>query len=146
MKGLVLALFGEKISLRHSTTAEITIVRGWLAAANEQDVERLLALSLPEIAILDSSVQGSGTRLLRQWLADAGVRFTPKRFFQRDESVVLAQHGTPPTSESDSERTGEALRFRVRELRVVEVEHFDNLASALCAAGLSSADEASAPL
>ena len=125
------------------TTAEITIVRGWLAAANEQDVERLLALSLPDIAIHCPTVQGCGHGVLRDWVADAGSRITPKRYFQRDDSVVLAHvesQPSAPQAEVDDTSTP-ALRFRVRELRVVEVERFDDLNSALNAAGLCNGDE-----
>ncbi|MGN6135380.1 MAG: hypothetical protein ACTHOU_12830 [Aureliella sp.] len=136
------------------TTAEITIVRGWLAAAKEQDVERLLALSLPGLEILGAAVQGTDKLALQQWMSDTQSRFTRERFFQRDESVVLGQlspeAGTaivqsaqtePAAAAADPAAAHGALRFRVRELRVVEVEGYDDLASALSAAGLSTDDE-----
>ena len=133
----------EECIVLDPTTAEITIVRGWLAAANEHDVERLLALSLPDIAILDTTVRGSGHEVLRDWVADSSARFTPERYFQREDSVVLAhveQQSTEAPAELGSGSTP-ALRFRVRELRVVEVERFEDLTSALMAAGLSNQDE-----
>lgn len=124
-------------------TPEIATVQAWQAAANNQDVDRLLDLSAPDIVIIGSRGRGSGHQLLREWLARAGLMLTTLRTFQCGDTVVLAQHArwqSPATGGVDSEAEL-ASRFRVQGQQVVEFERYDSLATALAAAQLTIADE-----
>src|SRR5215213_4597242 len=117
-------------------TSEIKTVQAWQAAANDQDIDRLLALSAPDIAIIGPRGRGSGHQLLREWIARAGLTLTTQRMFQRGDTVVLAQHGTWQSSATGGvpSEADLASRFRVRDEQVIEFERYDDLASALTAA------------
>jgi ketosteroid isomerase-like protein len=123
--------------------SEIAIVQAWQDAANSQDIDRLLELSAPDIAIVGPRGQGHGHQLLREWLGRAGLTLTTQRIFHRGDTIVLAQHGQWQSAGTDG-RVSEAQlasRFRVGDGRVLEFERYDNLANALMAAQLSDADE-----
>jgi hypothetical protein len=127
--------------------APVAVVRSWQDAANAQDVDRLLALSAPDIEIVGPRGSGRGWQLLRDWLGRAGLHLTTLRTFGRGDIVVLAQRGVWRGTES-GEVVGEAAvasYFRVSEGRVGMVARFDNLDRALRDAGLTYADEVASP-
>ena len=121
----------------------IAIVQAWQAAANDQNIDRLLALSAPDIVIIGPRGRGSGHGLLREWIARAGLTLSTQRVFQRDDTVVLAQHGSWQSTATNgvASEADLASRFRVRDQRVIEFERYEDLASALTAAAMSEADE-----
>jgi hypothetical protein len=118
------------------------IAEAWQQAANQQDSERLLALSDPNIEVVGPRGAGFGHQLLRDWLARAGLTLTTLRAFGRGNTVVLAQHAiwrSVETGEAAGERDL-ASRFDVEGGRVVRFERHDSLDAALAAAGLNAAD------
>jgi hypothetical protein len=121
----------------------IAIVQDWQEAANAQDIERLLALSDPNIEIIGPRGTGYGHQLLRDWMGRAGVQLTTLRVFARDTAVVVAQNGVWRSLETGAV-TGEATvasRFRVDDQRVVQYARYDSLDVALEEAGLTDTDE-----
>jgi len=124
-------------------SSSIAIVQGWQAAANDQNIDRLLELSAPDIAIIGPRGRGSGHQLLREWIARAGLTLSTRRAFQHGDTVVLAQHGTWLSSATGGVPSDATLasRFRVRDEQVIEFERYDDLASALAAAGMCETDE-----
>jgi hypothetical protein len=123
-------------------TSPFEIAEAWQQAANNQDSERLLALSDPNIEVVGPRGSGFGHQLLRDWLGRAGLTLTTLRAFGRGNSVVLAQQGVWRSSETGAV-TGEhdlASRFAVEGGRVVRFGRYDSLAEALAAAGLNDAD------
>jgi hypothetical protein len=124
-------------------TSELAIVQAWQTAANNQNIDRLLELSAPDIAIVGPRGRGSGHQLLREWIARAGLTLSTVRMFQRGDTVVLAQHGVWQSSATSGlpSEANLASRFRVHGQRVIEFERYEDLASALAAANLSEADE-----
>lgn len=119
----------------------------WQEAANAQDVDRLLGLSAPDIAIVGPRGTGYGHQLLREWLGRAGLHLATRRIFVRDEAVVMAQHGTWRAAET-GEVTGEravASVFLVADGRVVRLARHDDLDGALAEAGLGLDDEQEVP-
>jgi ketosteroid isomerase-like protein len=121
----------------------IATIQAWQAAANDQNIDRLLELSAPDIVIIGPRGRGSGHQLLREWIARAGLTLATQRTFQRGDTVVLAQHGTWQSSATSGvpSEADVASRFRVRDERVIEFERYEDLASALTAADMSDADE-----
>jgi hypothetical protein len=118
------------------------IVTAWQQAANEQDIERLLAVSDANIEIVGPRGSGYGHQLLRDWLGRAGLRLETSRAFARGKTVVLAQRGVWRSLESGAV-TGErdlASRFDVADGRVVRFARYDSLDEALGASGLGLAD------
>lgn len=123
-------------------TSSIAIVRAWQAAASDQHIDRLLELSAPDIVIIGPRGRGAGHQLLREWIARAGLTLSTQRIFQRGDTVVLAQYGTWQSSATGGVPSEADLvsRFRVRDEQVIEFERYEDLASALTAAGMSEAD------
>jgi hypothetical protein len=118
------------------------IAEAWQQAANNQDSERLLALSDPNIEVVGPRGSGYGHQLLRDWLGRAGLTLTTLRTFARGNSVVLAQHAIWRSSATGAV-TGErdlASHFDVDGEHVARFGRYDSLAEALAAAGLNHAD------
>src|SRR5258708_22533596 len=93
----------------------LTIVQAWQEAANDQNIERLLELSDPNIEIVGPRGSGFGHQLLRDWIARAGLKLQTLRVFVRKEKVVVEQHGVWRSLDT-GEITGEkilASAFRV---------------------------------
>jgi hypothetical protein len=121
------------------------IAAAWQQAANDQDIERLLAISDPNIEIVGPRGSGYGHQLLRDWLGRAGLTLATLRAFARGETVVLAQRGVWRSIEG-GDVMGErdlASRFDVQNGRVVRFARYDSLEEALDAANLGHADEVS---
>jgi hypothetical protein len=123
----------------------VAVVQAWQDAANQQDVERLLALSDANIEIVGPRGSGFGHQLIRDWLARAGLTLATQRIFARDNIVVMAQHGVWRAAETGaiSGEAALATRFRVHDGRIVQFARYDQLETALTEAGLSAADERS---
>ncbi|HEU4328407.1 MAG TPA: nuclear transport factor 2 family protein [Roseiflexaceae bacterium] len=121
------------------------VVEGWLAAANSQDIDRLLAFSAPDILLAGPRGGGRGHELLRDWMGRAGVQLQTRRLFARGEHVVVEQHGVWRSPETGTV-LGEAdvaSHFLVARGLVAQYARYDDFASALQAAGLTEADERS---
>jgi len=121
----------------------LAIVESWQEAANDGDVERLVGLSSPDIELVGPRGKGSGHRLLREWMARAGLTLRTVRAYMRGEIVVLAQHGVWRAVETGAVQ-GEgdvASRFRVEGGAVVQVARHETLEAALAEAGLNPSDE-----
>lgn len=121
----------------------IEVVDAWVAAANVQDAERLIALSDPQIEIVGPRGSGFGHQLLRDWLARAGLSLETLRSFARGPVVVLEQRGIWRSPET-GEITGDKLvasAFTVSGERVITFARLDILDDALRTAGLQASDE-----
>ncbi|MGH2514856.1 MAG: hypothetical protein ACRDHP_04300 [Ktedonobacterales bacterium] len=116
----------------------VEIVTAWVAAANAQDIERLIALSDPAIEVGGPRGSGKGSQLLRDWLGRAGLTMETLRTFARGETVVLEQRGVWRSQET-GEVTGErplASLFVVDGQRVIKFMRYDGVDEALAATGL----------
>lgn len=124
-------------------TRSVAIVQAWQDAANRQDIDRLVALSDPDIEIVGPRGSGQGHQLLRNWLNRAGLSLETLRVFERDNVVVVAQHGVWRSTDT-GEVMGEAdiaSQFRVRGEQIIQYARYDSLDAALAGAGLTYADE-----
>ena len=125
----------------------LAVVEAWNDAANRQDAERLTDLSDPNIEIIGPRGSGYGHRLLRDWLARAGLTLTTTRAFAGGNLVVLAQHGVWRSLETGeiTEERDLASHYRVAVGRVLRFARYDTLAEAFAATGLTETDEISLP-
>jgi hypothetical protein len=127
------------------SASPLAIVAAWQDAANARDADRLVALSDPNIEIAGPRGAGrGGHRVLRDWLARAGLRLEPLRAFARGNTVVVEQRAewrSPETGEATGQQTL-ATAFTVASDRVARVARHDTLAAALAEAGLAEADQA----
>src|SRR5262245_18377508 len=89
-----------------NTPEPVAVVLALHDAVNTQNVERLLALSTPDIEIVGPRGSGRGRELLRDWLGRAGATFEPRRIFVRGGAVAIEQHAAwraPDSSDVISE-------------------------------------------
>jgi hypothetical protein len=70
--------------------ASLAIVQAWQEAANSQNIDRLLELS---IEVVGPRGSGFGYQLLRDWIARAGLTLETLRVFVHGNTVVVEQHG-----------------------------------------------------
>jgi hypothetical protein len=119
-----------------------TIAEAWVAAANGQDAERLVALSSPDIEIVGPRGTARGVAVLRDWLQRAGLTLETTRSFTRGSHVVLAHRGTWRTPGTTAVSSADmASRFDIQDGRVARYQRFDDLQAALAAAGLDESHE-----
>lgn len=131
--------------MRHEDN--VAVVRNWQEAANDQDIDRLLELSAPDVEIVGPRGSGYGHELLRVWLSSAGLKLETLRTFARNDAVVMFQHGVWRSQET-GEITGAAnvaTRFLVQGDRIAQLARYDGddgLDIALEEAGLGYGNEA----
>lgn len=115
----------------------IDTVRAWHEALNAGDVDRLVALSHPDIEVGGPRGSGYGHQRLRDWFGHAGVKLQFNRAYVRDATVVVEQLAAWP----DSDPVAVSSVFHVAEHLVTSVARYDDgLEAALGAAGLSTTD------
>ncbi len=112
--------------------ASVRVVAAWHAALNGGDVARLVGLSDPEIEVGGPHGTGSGTQLLREWVARAKVRLEPLRVVPRGGVVVVEQTATWDDADPDPPAVVASV-FVVRDGRVASVVRYDDLETALWA-------------
>jgi limonene-1,2-epoxide hydrolase len=125
------------------TSASAAVVHAWLAAVNAADADAALALTSADVTIIGPRGTARGHEVLRAWLGHAGATFATRATFARGDAVVVAQHGVWRDAQMGAV-VGEAevaTRFRVEAGHIAELERYDDLASALRAAGLAETDE-----
>jgi ketosteroid isomerase-like protein len=130
-----------------SDHAVLSAARSWHEAMNARDAERLVALAHDDVEVEGPRGAGRGTDLLRAWMdrqaGEAGLHLEARRFFVRDDTVVvdqLAEWRTAATGEVvEGQEVGSVLV--VRDGRVARFARHPDLGAALHAAGLGPADE-----
>lgn len=128
---------------RAVTSTEVEAALNWHEALNDGDIERLVALSDPEIEVGGPRGSGRGAQLLREWMDRANIRLEPRRVFYGTETVVVEQEAEwrdTGTGETFGKQTVASV-FAVRDGLVTSVVRYDDLADALGMAGFDESDE-----
>jgi hypothetical protein len=122
---------------------QIALIQAWHDALNRGDTDALLALSHDDIEVGGPRGSGHGSALLRDWVARAGIRLQPRRWFAKDDALVVEQLATwrDPTTGQPTPPAGAASAFVVDAGRVRRVLRYETLDAALAAAGLTLQDE-----
>lgn len=125
------------------TAPEVRVIWDWYEALNAGDADRLVALSHPGVEVGGPRGTGSGTELLREWVARAGVCIEPSRVFHRAETVVVEGEARWRDADTGRPTGGQTVGsvFVVRDGLVSRVIRYPDLASALLAAGLDESCE-----
>jgi hypothetical protein len=125
------------------TASEVRIVKAWHESLNEADVDRLVALSHPNIELGGPRGTGRGSQLLREWTARANIRLTPGRIFHRADTVVVEQEAewSSPETGQVTDRQALASVFVLHDGRVASLWRYDDLVEALRTANLNESHE-----
>ena len=124
-------------------TSEVDVVNAWHDALNAGEIDRLAGLVSDDVAVGGPRGSSRGANLLRAWVDRAGIELVPARTFHRGETVVVEQRAawrSPATGELGEPTTVSSV-FQVRADRIVSVLRYDDLTTALNAAGLTDSDE-----
>lgn len=123
------------------TVSEVRLVKAWHAALNDGDVERLAALSHPDVEVGGPRGIGCGVQLLRQWVGRAGVHLEIRRVFHQADTVVVEQSAEWRSAGQASGNQTVGSVFVIRDGQVVRVVRYPDLTSALNAANLDESHE-----
>lgn len=119
----------------------LDVVTAWLKASNALQVERVLALSAPDVELVGPRGSHRGRDVLAGWLSRAMVSLETRRVVSDGEQVIVEQHGVWHTPEGHVQGEADvASRFVVRHGLVQLIERHDTLAAACAAAGISPPD------
>jgi hypothetical protein len=123
--------------------AALGIIESWHEALNSGDIERLVTLSHPHVAVGGPHGTGHGTTLLQEWADRANIRLTPLRVFHRDDTVVVQQEVEWRSAETGlvTGRQTVASIFVVRDQQVRSVVRYADLTTLLQKANLDESDE-----
>ena len=119
---------------------EIQTVIAWHASLNNGDVERLVALSHPDVEVGGPRGSSRGAQILREWVDHANVRLEPGRTFHEDDTVVVEEVAEWKSAEPGDRRTVASV-FVVDDGLVKSVVRYPDLALALRAANLDEPHE-----
>lgn len=121
---------------------EIQTVVAWHKALNEGDVDRLVALSHPDVEVGGPKGGAHGVQILREWTKRANIRLDPGRAFGEAGTVVVEQGAEWQSGDPGNVQTVASV-FVVRDGLVTNVVRYPDLASALRAANLDASHEKS---
>jgi ketosteroid isomerase-like protein len=121
---------------------EIQTVIAWHDALNDGDVERLVALSHPDVEVGGPRGSAHGAQILREWVDRANIRLEPGRAFGDAGTVVVEQGAEWKSAEPGGVQTVASV-FVVSDGIVTSVVRYPDLTSALRAANLDASHERS---
>jgi ketosteroid isomerase-like protein len=121
---------------------EIQTVIAWHDALNNGDVERLVALSHPEVEVGGPRGSAHGAQILREWVSRANIRLEPRRTFHEANTVVVDQGAEWQSAEPGNVQTVASV-FVISDGLVTSVVRYPDLESALRAANLDASHEKS---
>ena len=121
---------------------EIQTVIAWHDALNSGDVERLLALSHPDVEVGGPRGSAHGAQILREWVDRANIRLEPGRTFGEASTVVVEQGAEWRSADPSNVQTVASV-FVASDGLVTSVMRYPDLASALRAANLDESHERS---
>jgi len=121
---------------------EIQTVIAWHDALNDGDVERLVALSHPDVEVGGPRGSAHGAQILREWVDRADIRLEPGRTFHEAGTVVVEQGAQWQSADPDNVQTLASV-FMLIDGLVTSVVRYPDLASALRAANLDASHQKS---
>ena len=120
-------------------TDPLTVIARWQAAVSAADFEGLRALSTDDIEIIGSRGPGRGIPFAEEWVRKTGIGLQTMRAVPRGDDVVGVEQTARWPAGADSAEAPErviATMFTVRGERIARAVRYEDLASALAAAGM----------
>jgi hypothetical protein len=119
-------------------TDPLTVIARWQAAVSAADFEGLRALSTDDIEIIGSRGPGRGIPFAEEWVRKTGISLQTIRGFPRGDVVVVEQTARWPPGADSAEAPERVIAtvFTLRGDRIARAVRYEDLASALAAAGL----------
>ncbi|HYZ15949.1 MAG TPA: nuclear transport factor 2 family protein [Candidatus Acidoferrum sp.] len=124
-------------------TDPLTIIARWQAAVSAADFEGLRALSTDDIEIIGSLGPGRGIAFAEEWVRKTGIGLQTMRAFPQGGDLVVVEQAARWPAGADSAEAPErviATLYTLRDNRVARAVRYEDLASALAAAGMSPVD------
>jgi hypothetical protein len=125
----------------------VAVVQAFHDHLNQRNVPDLLALAADDVRIGGPRGAGEGKHLLEEWVGRASISMTPRRWFRRDDVVVVEQEAVwhDPQSGVETGAQTVATVFTVEEGQLTSIARYGFLAEAVHSASMDEADEISAP-
>lgn len=123
---------------------KLGVVERWLNAVNDHDPDALGARSCADIEVAGPRGSGFGRPLVVEWLERAGLTMQARRWFcGPDGTVVVEQDATWRDVDTGTPTSAARIAsyFEVTGDKVACFARFDDLDTALGAAGLHHTDE-----
>ncbi len=116
----------------------LTVIARWQAAVSASDLKGLRALSTDDIEIIGSRGPGRGIAFAEEWVRKTGIGLQTMRAFRSGDVVVVEQTARWAVGADSTEAPERiiATMFTVRDERIARAVRYEDLASALAAAGL----------
>ncbi len=127
-------------------TSPLQIATAWFRHVADRDVDAVMALAASDVEVGGARGAGTGTDLLREWVARTRAVLTPRRWFVREDIVVVEYEAAWfNRAGQDMGRRVMITTFRIDEDRIGGIYRHDDLAAALTIAGLDAGHEVEAP-
>ena len=119
--------------------SEVEIVIAWHEALNDGDIDRLIALSRPDVEVGDAAGSRIGPEAVREWFGTSGLNLELGAFLQRGEVVVVSQEAQwVAAAGGEGQVRAVASVFRVRAGLIASIIQYEDLDAALVGAGIKS--------
>ncbi len=127
---------------RSVMASKIGVVEAWHEALNAGDVDRLVALSHPDVEVGGPRGTGRGAQLLREWVDRANIRLDPRRIFHQADTIIVEQEAEWSSADTEQVVGSQVVSsFVARDDQIVRVVRYSDLAEALRAANLDESYE-----
>jgi hypothetical protein len=124
----------------------IAIAAAWFQHVTDRDIDAVMALAAPEVEVGGARGAGTGRELLHEWVDRSRAAMAPRRWFARDDVVVVEYEATwRNRAGRDMGRRVMVVTFRVAAGRIAGIYRHDDLAASLTLNGLDAADAVGAP-
>ncbi|MDQ3696057.1 MAG: nuclear transport factor 2 family protein [Chloroflexota bacterium] len=125
-----------------TTASPVEVVQIWHDALNEGNVDRLLDHVTDDVEVVGPRGASRGAAVIREWAGRAGMQLVPVQWFARGDQVVVEAEAawTDARTGVVSEPVLAATAFRVVDDRIVRLARYDDVGTALNAAGLAESD------
>jgi hypothetical protein len=110
---------------------------------NAGRVEDVLAMATDDVAVGGARGRGQGRELLNEWIGRKTTTLTPRRWFGRDDLVVVEELVEWRTRRDDTvtDSTVWGIAFRVEDGKIAGISRYANIGEAITSSGLDETYE-----